>query len=117
MFTLIIENLLPINFYSELSGMITDCIIMKMLIKKYLPELYKFLIETHSFDNSLDNFIYKWFITIFAQNFNKEFTYLIWDFIIMDGNIILFKAVLAILKIMKNEILLQNSFGNVILIF
>ncbi len=111
MFTAIIEDILPLNFYSELSGMITDCVIMTNMIQKYLPDLHAFLIYEHSFEASLSNFIHKWFISLFVQNLNKDLSLIIWDFIFLEGNIVVFKSTLAILKILKNEIMSKSSFG------
>ena len=52
------EELLPINYYSELAGMITDCAIIINFAEKYLPDLFKFLIA-NNFEQCLNNFIHK----------------------------------------------------------
>lgn len=111
MFTQVIEEILPINYYSELAGMITDCAILVNFLEKYLPDLYKFLME-NNFELSLDNFIHKWFVSFFVQNFQKEICVVIWDFFFLEGNIVLFKAALAVLKILKKDIMEDTSFGN-----
>ena len=110
-FTQLLEEILPLNYYSELTGMITDCVIMNNMLEKYLPDLYKFLIDDHQLGSSLDNFIHKWFISLFTQNFREDFSLTIWDFLFLEGNSVLFKAGLAILKILKKQILEKQNFG------
>jgi hypothetical protein len=116
MFTQIIEEILPLNYYSELAGMITDCSILVNFIEKYLPDLYKFLLN-NNFELSLNNFIHKWLVTLFVQNFDKEINLVIWDFLFLEGNIVLFKSALAILKILKNEIMESPNFGMINLLY
>jgi hypothetical protein len=90
--------------------MITDCLILVNLLQKYLPDLYNFLV-INGLEENINNFIHKWFVSIFVQNFKEEFSLLIWDFLFLEGNITLFKAGLAVFKILKNEIMVKNEFG------
>lgn len=113
MFTQLVEEILPLNYYSELTGMITDCVIMINMLQKYLPDLYKFLTQEHSLEASVNNFIHKWFISLFTQNFSEEFSLVIWDYLFLEGNIVMFKAGLAVFKILKTQIMLQRSFGKI----
>jgi hypothetical protein len=90
--------------------MITDCLILVNLLQKYLPDLYNFLVSS-GLEENINNFIHKWFVSLFVQNFKEEFSLLIWDFLFLEGNITLFKAGLAVFKILKNEIMVKNEFG------
>jgi hypothetical protein len=92
--------------------MITDCLILVNLLQKYLPDLYNFLVN-NGLEENLNNFIHKWFVSLFVQNFKEEFSLLIWDFLFLEGNIILFKAGLAVFKILKNEVMEKNDFGKI----
>ncbi len=40
-----------------------------------------------------------------------DFSLIIWDMIFLEGNIVLFKAALAILKIIKKDIMTKNGMG------
>jgi len=110
-FTQLIEEILPLNYYSELAGVITDCTLLNILIEKYLPDLQEYL-TLIGFDISLNNFIHKWLVSIFIQNFNDSFSIKIWDFLFLEGSIVLFKAGIAVLKSLKSEIMLNRNFGN-----
>ena len=70
-----------------MTGIITDTKIIINLIKKYYPELEKIIDEEYM---TAKNFINKWIITIFTNDFQKELGYLIWDFLLLQGNIILY---------------------------
>ena len=89
-----------------MTGIITDTKIIIDLIKKYFPDLEKIVDEEYM---TIKNFIKKWIITIFTNDFQKELGYLIWDFLLLQGNTILFKGVFSIISILKKQLLEQNK--------
>jgi hypothetical protein len=114
-FVQIIENYLPINYYSEMAGVIVDQCILNKLVCVYYPDLYS-LFEKLEFD--IAPITLQWFVSIFAQNLNPEVMknlfqlgLLIWDVFFLDGSIVIFKAALGVLKMLKEDILKLNSFG------
>jgi hypothetical protein len=60
---------------------------------------------------SLNNFIHKWFVSLFTQNFCEEYSLIIWDFLMLEGNIVLFKSSLAIFATLRIEIMKHENFG------
>jgi hypothetical protein len=108
----LIENILPINYYSELAGIMVDCSILIKLIKIYLPLVYNHLCDI-GFEMSLNNVLYKWFVSVFIQNLSQDLSLIIWDLIFLEGNFIFFKAALAILKIMKKTILSKSTLEDI----
>lgn len=70
-------------------------------LPKYFPSL-KNLIQEHMFIN---NFLHKWLLSLFSQSFPNETTYLIWDYLFLEGSLILIKAVLGIFSVMKKKLL------------
>jgi hypothetical protein len=66
-----IEEILPINYYSELAGILVDSTITSKLITKYFPDLMHFLIEMN-YETQLTNLIIKWLLTIFIENMPNE---------------------------------------------
>lgn len=70
-FTEVMEEILPINYYSELVGIMTDCSILNTLLQKYIPDLYTHLTK-NGFELNLNNFIYKWLVSLFIQGFPEE---------------------------------------------
>ena len=68
LFVQIMEFLLPLDYYSELLGVMTDTAMINILLRKYLPDLYEFLME-NNFGLTVNNFIYKLFFCLFIQAF------------------------------------------------
>ena len=71
-------------------------------LKKYFPKLNDFFTRN---DFSISNFVHKWLVTIFANGFMEETTYLIWDFLFLEGNIVIIKTCLIIFCILKRKLL------------
>ena len=76
MFTIIIEDILPLNYYSDLLGIMVDCSLINTMLQKYLPDLYNHFIALN-FEINLDNFIYKWLVSLFIQGFSEKVIILI----------------------------------------
>ena len=70
-FVQIIESLLPINYYSEMAGVMIDSIILNKLIVHYLPEFFNYMKE-RDIQIYISNFIFKWQISLFVQSIPQE---------------------------------------------
>ncbi len=70
-FTQIIENILPLNFYSEMAGLMIDVDILIIIFQNYYPQLISFLDENFFLDY-FKNILFQWFISLFIQNFSNE---------------------------------------------
>jgi len=70
-FTQIIEYILPINYFSEMSGLMVDIDILINLISKYFPDFIEYL-EENFFLEFFKNILFQWFISLLTQNFNDE---------------------------------------------
>lgn len=115
---MIIERILPINYYNELSGLMTDSSIVLILIKDNFPEIYDYL-ESNNGMIYLNNAINKWLLTIFIHRVSEVYSRFILDMFLLEGNIIIFKALYAIMTILvphikkcKNYDDLNNVFHN-----
>ena len=89
--------------------MMTDSAIMLNMIEDSLPKVINHLQKNNS-EIFLKNLLYKWFISLFLENMNKKISYVIFDFFLFEGNIILFKATLLIIFLIKDKILNINNF-------
>lgn len=107
-FVQLIESILPISYYVELTGIIVDTSILHILLKMYHPDLYSHLVGI-GYDLSLNNILYKWFVSLFIQNTNDELSFIIWDSLFLEGNIVLFFASLALFRIMKYDMMQTES--------
>lgn len=103
-FVQMIENILPFCYYSELTGIIADTSILHILLKLYFEDLYDHFVSLN-YDLSINNIIYKWFVSLFIQNMNEEMSYIVWDSLFLEGNIVLFYATLAMFFLSKKDLL------------
>ena len=85
-----------------MTGIITDTKIIIDLLIKYFPELDELINDEKM---TIKNFVNKWLITIFTNDFKKEFGYKIWDYLLFQGNLILFKSVFSIFSILKKDLI------------
>jgi len=111
-FSQIIELILPLNYYSQLSGVITDTSLISILLEKYLPDLYSFF-TNNNFELTVNNFIHKWLVCLFTQSFNEEMAYNFFDFFFIDGNVILIKECLAVFSILREKLLELEDFEEI----
>ena len=116
LFVQIIENILSLINYQELAGIIVETTLIETLIAYYLPELNRFLLEKE-FTITTSNFIHKWIVCLFSQTFKPEMVYTLYDFFFIDGSIALIKASIFILTSIQQEVLAQDSFGEIYSIF
>lgn len=116
LFIQIMENILSLLNYQELTGIIVETTLIETLIAYYLPELNKYLTE-REFALTTSNFIHKWIVCLFAQTLKPEMVYTLYDFFFIDGFITMIKASIFILASIQQEILAQETFAEIYSIF
>lgn len=56
------------------------------------------------YEMSINNVLFKWLLSLFIQNTSEKIWQCIWDHLLLEGHIVLFKAAVGFLKIMSKEI-------------
>lgn len=56
------------------------------------------------YEMSINNVLFKWLLSLFIQNTSEKVWQCIWDHLLLEGHIVLFKAAVGFLKIMSKEI-------------
>ena len=108
---MILEKIFPINYYNELSGLVTDSTIVQRLLKDNFPEMFA-LLENLGGTMYLTNAINKWFLTIFINRISEVYSNLIWDLFLLEGNLIIFKASYALIRMMQKYIMECKNFDD-----
>ena len=103
-FTQIIENILPINYFYDSVGLIIDNNILFDVLKKVDKELMDHFSKFH-FNLLIENILYKWLICLFSQNIKDELLFLIWDIFFLDGTFILFRTIIIIFEKNKEKLM------------
>lgn len=73
--------------------------------------------KLEGFEVVLNNLLYKWFISLFVQNTSNETFLNIWDAMMIDGDVVLLRAVCAILELIEDKILLCEGIENLTVLF
>jgi len=107
----VVESLLPIDYFSVLSGILIDQRVFGALLNCANPEL-KLHLETLGIDASM--FCVKWLGCLFANTLSKEVVLRVWDVFMVQGSELLFRAGLALLQIMSEELLAAKTFEKAI---
>jgi hypothetical protein len=79
-----------------------DTKIITFLIKNYFPQL-KPILNNEMIEPLLENFIQQSLCGIFTTYLNEETSLLIWDFLFLEGNIVIIKTFIALFRCLENE--------------
>jgi hypothetical protein len=106
---IVFANLLTSHFFSAFLRLDYDEVmkhfkIFEILFAQQLPNLYK---TFHQKKIALEHFLLEWFITAFTRSFPISVSSRIWDCFLVEGEIFLHVAAVALLK--YYEIQLENS--------
>ena len=82
-FTQIIENILPINYYYDSVGIIIDNNILFEKLERTNRSLMVHF-KNNKFELMIKNILYKWLICLFSQNIKDELLFLIWDIFLIE---------------------------------
>lgn len=66
---------------------------------------------------SLNNILFKWFLSLFTQNVSEEISKIIWDSFFLQGHIVLFKTAIGMLRLIEKKILQSQSLEEIMEIF
>lgn len=85
-----------------------DCVVANFILQKELPDVVGHL-TTLGNEMCLNNVLFQWFDSLFAQNINEDIWFHTWDLMFLEGTVAIFKATIAIFRIMRTELLETKS--------
>ncbi len=89
-----------------------DCSILIRILKKTNEELSEHF-SSLGLDLILSNILFKWMLSLFTENCNNDIMIKIWDCFFLDGDIVLFKACIGLLRVMTNDLLKTKQVENI----
>lgn len=93
-----------------MAGVIVDTTIIKLLIKTYIPKLTEIIEDKETGHFIGDNFINRGLSNIFANGMiNKDVLLLVWDYLFLEGNIVIYKLFLALYGFLETLIFKSNK--------
>ncbi len=87
-----------------MAGLMVDVDIMLLLLQQYFPDLLLNLEERYLMEY-FKNILFQWFLSLFIQNFSYEAGLVLWDILFIDRYIVLFKAVLGLVKYIYKDLM------------
>ena len=116
LFTQVIEYVLTIDFFSEMSGIMTDVdILVCMMQEKYCSDLVNNLREDLMI--YIKNILMQWFLSLFIVNFPIKAQLLVWDILFIDKKVVLFKTAIYLIKELKDEFLKVDNLEALTMLF
>eukprot|EP00026_Physarum_polycephalum_P004525 Phypoly_transcript_04546.p1 GENE.Phypoly_transcript_04546~~Phypoly_transcript_04546.p1 ORF type:complete len:598 (+),score=80.00 Phypoly_transcript_04546:350-2143(+) len=102
MLVYMVEDLLPNYFVPSMSGFHVDANVFEWLVYDNLPELHRHFQRVNLSYKILSS---PWFLCLFVNDFPAETAFLVWDNLMLEGIIVIFEVALAVLHLLKDEIL------------
>jgi hypothetical protein len=94
----------------------TDNSIVQLLLKENFRDIYDALEESGG-NLYLNNAINKWLLSLFIQGISDLYIHFIWDMLLLEGNIILFKTMYAMIIILESHIIKCKTFDELNKVF
>mmetsp|Transcript_23149 Transcript_23149/g.22627 ORF Transcript_23149/g.22627 Transcript_23149/m.22627 type:complete len:151 (-) Transcript_23149:1069-1521(-) len=108
-FVMIIESLLPFDYFALMIGVLIDQkTFMQMVQEKLLNVHDKF--QELGFDPSI--LAFQWFVCLFSYNMPEETSLRILDLIMLRGHKAIFSIGLALVHLMKDQILICKDISD-----
>ncbi|CDW73574.1 tbc1 domain family member 2a-like [Stylonychia lemnae] len=109
-FVNMVESMLPIDYYSNMVGVVIDQKIFYDQFKLRIPDLCHHL-DRVGFDPSL--LAFQWLVCFLSYNLPQEVSVKVWDLFFLQGTKIIFKVSLALLHLMKGELMKAREFSEI----
>jgi hypothetical protein len=104
----VIEYMLPLDYYTTMTGVIIDQRSLELLIKTKFASVSKHL---SSVEFDCQAIIFQWFVCLFANSLPSEIVANIWDQFFTRGIIAIFEYALAIFDLMKKQIMAAKEYS------
>lgn len=100
----IIEKIMPTGYYNDLWLAQVDSSVVMDFVSIKMPNL-----SEHFKQYSVDLSLFAWFLTIFVDGTPPALFLRLWDCFLFEGDKILFRVALALLKMYESKLLLLNN--------
>ena len=109
-FCSLLESIIPLDYYSQMIEVIVDQKVFIYLLQRRKPFLFKHL---NNLGMDFAIILFQWIIWVFSSQLNRIATETIWDFLMLEGTVTIFRAAFAILSILEEELLECNEFWDI----
>lgn len=112
-FVSITENILPIDYYSDMMGILVDQKVFEILLKERYPRVVSHM-QKHNYQ--LDLIAFQWLVTLFFNSLEHETEKFILTAFLLKGSKIIIRLALLIIEYFKQDVLKANAFDQIYMI-
>ncbi|XP_043275362.1 growth hormone-regulated TBC protein 1-A-like isoform X2 [Venturia canescens] len=105
---ILIEKILPEYYTPTMDGLLTDIDVLAELVRLKMPDVYQHVTELGLPWAVITT---KWFVCLFAEVLPIETTLRIWDCLFYEGNKIIFRVALTLIKRNKENLISCQDFS------
>ena len=112
-FVSITENILPIDYYSDMMGILVDQKVFEILLKERYPRVVSHM-QKHNYQ--LDLIAFQWLVTLFFNSLQHETEKFILTAFLLKGSKIIIRFALLIIEHFKLDVLKATAFDQIYMI-
>ena len=112
-FTAINENMLPIDYYADMMGILIDQKVFENLLCQHYP---KIVAHMKKCNYMLDLIAFQWLVTLFFNSLNHEAEKFVLTAFLLKGQKIIIKIALLIIELFKDEVMEADAFDQIYMI-
>jgi hypothetical protein len=107
--TAVVEKIAPRDYFcGDMMGIHADLHVLSILIDQFLPKLSQHL---KNYGVDIRPIAFAWFISLFIKTLPIESVLRVWDLLLIEGSVILFRVTLGILSVHAPALLQLNDFS------
>lgn len=107
-FVVMLEDILPINYYSEMAGVMSDVDLVLCIVDKFYFGNMSDVVNDSGY-MYFKNVVFQWFLTLFTVNFNEEVTSVVWDVMFIEKTEAMFKAAVTMIRMIREDIAVSGT--------
>lgn len=105
--------MLPLDYYSNMLGVLIDQKVLQQLLQSRLP---KFCAQLRKYEVSLDLLAFQWLVCLYVTFLPSQTEYRVLDLFYLKGSEALLRIAITVFQLMEDEVLAADSFEEIVLI-
>ena len=107
-FVVMLEDILPINYYSEMAGVMIDVDLVLCIVDKFYFGNMSDVVNDSGY-MYFKNVVFQWFLTLFTVSFNEEVTSVVWDVMFIEKTEAMFKAAVTMIRMIREDLAVSGT--------
>ena len=109
----VIEQYLPLEYYSNMLGAIVDQKVLQDLLEQYMPDISEHFAAC---DFNLDLLSFQWLVCLYSGKLREDTVNTVWDLFFLQGIGVIFRVALTIIKVLEDQIFELERFDEILML-